>query len=93
MYAAGPRLDRRFIEAVVRVDEPSLPMAETYRRSRELAAQMGIPRPSYERVRVELKARRMRRNDRHEVRDLVFELAYNTRPADAVLADSLALLE
>jgi hypothetical protein len=35
----------------------------------------------------------MRRNDRHEVRDLVFELAYNTRPADAVLADLLSLLE
>jgi hypothetical protein len=93
VYAAAPRVDRRFIEKLDGLDDRSVSMAETYRRTRDLAAQMGIPRPSYERVRVELKSRRTHRDQRHDVRGLVFELAYNTRPADVVLADLLELLD
>lgn len=68
-------------------------MAETYRRTRELATQMGIPRPSYERVRIHLRAVRRRELERVAVRELVLQLAFNTRSADTVLADLLDLIE
>ena len=50
MYAAGPRVERSFLERVTKMDDPSQPIAETYRRIRSLAAEQGIPRPSYERA-------------------------------------------
>jgi len=93
VYAAGPRLDRRFLDAVTQLDDRSVPIAETYRRIRDLATQMGVPRPSYERVRLHLRATRMSNNERRRARDLVFELAYNTRAADDVFQDLLELLE
>ncbi len=93
MYAAGPRVDERFLEHVVELDDRSVPIAETYRRTRTLAAQMGIPRPSYERVRLHLRSTRLRRHERKRARALALELAYNTRRADLVVADLLALLE
>jgi hypothetical protein len=93
VYAAGPRVESRFLDGVVRLDDRSVPIAETYRRVRDLAAQMGIPRPSYERVRQHLRASRNRQNERRKARDLVLELAYNTRSADAVMRDLLELLD
>jgi hypothetical protein len=48
VYTAAPRLERRLLEAIVRLDDPSAPIAENYRRLREHAAQLDVPRPSYE---------------------------------------------
>jgi hypothetical protein len=93
MYAAGPRLDRRYLAKIGRIDDPTVPMAETYRRIRALSAELGVPRPSYERVRIHLRTTRRRRARRAEARELVFQLAYNTRRADQVLADLLQLIE
>jgi hypothetical protein len=93
VYAAGPRLDERFVQAMVLLDDRTVPMAETYRRLRVLAEQMGVARPSYERVRIELRAARRRHAERGRARELAFDLAFNTRPADAVLADLLQLLD
>lgn len=93
VYAAGPRLDRRLVEAIVLLDDSTVPMAETYRRLRAIAEHIGVPRPSYERVRLELKSARARDRSRVRARDLALDLAFNTRPANAVLADLLDLLE
>jgi hypothetical protein len=93
VYAAGPRLDRRYLAKIARLDDPKVPMAETYRLLRELAEEMDVPRPSYERVRVHLRTVRTRRARRAEARELALQLAYNTRRADAVVADLLALIE
>jgi hypothetical protein len=93
VYAAGPRLEQRFLERVVQLDDDRLPMAETYRRIRGLAEEMGVPRPSYERVRLQLKAARRSRQDRAQARELVLELAFDSRPADVVIGDLLGLLE
>jgi hypothetical protein len=68
-------------------------MAETYRRTRELALQMGIARPSYERVRLHLHASRRREKERERTRELILHLAYNTRPADKVVAELMGLYE
>jgi hypothetical protein len=93
MYAAGPRLDRRYLRAIGRLDDPTVPMAETYRLVRALAAEMDVPRPSYERVRVHLRTVRSNKDRRAQARELALQLAYNTRPADAVVADLLSLIE
>jgi len=47
MYTAAPRLDPRLLRLIAELDDPSNPMAETYRQARKTAAQLGIPRPSY----------------------------------------------
>lgn len=67
-------------------------MAETYRRLRETAAAMGVPRPSYDRVRRHLRAARRRELEAHVIREHVLALAFNTRRADAVIADLLELV-
>lgn len=91
-YAAGPRVDRRLLDTAVALDDRSQPMAETYRRLRATAAAMGVPRPSYDRVRRHLRAARRRELDARAVREHVLALAFNTRRADAVIADLLELV-
>jgi hypothetical protein len=97
MYAAAPRLEDQLVRAIVLLDDRDVPMAETYRRLRGLTAQIGVPRPSYERVRVELRASRRRadahREKRTKARELAIQLAYNTRRADTVFADLLELVD
>ena len=93
MYAAVPRVERRFLKRVAKLDDRSLPMAETHRRARDLAQQMGIPRPSYERVRLHLHAARRRDEERKRTRDLIIQLAYNTRPANEVVPELLRLVD
>jgi hypothetical protein len=75
-----------------KLDDPRQPIAETYRRLRDLAAQLGVPRPSYERVRRELRRARLEEGTRREARALALELAIGSRPADHVVADLLALI-
>ena len=93
LYAAAPRVERVLLESAVALDDASAPIAETYRRLRELAAGMGLPRPSYERVRQHLRDIRSRDLERSEARELLLQLAFNTRAADAVIADLLELVE
>jgi hypothetical protein len=97
VYAAAPRLEDQLVRAIVLLDNRDVPIAETYRRLRGLAHQMGIPRPSYERVRLELRAARARDDERREkhrrARELAVQLAFNTRRADAVFADLLQLID
>ncbi len=82
MYTAAPRLDPRLLKAIARVDDASLPMAETYRRTREIAEGFGLPRPSYERVRLHLRdARRQQSRWRHK-RDVLLDVALYLRPVD-----------
>jgi hypothetical protein len=72
---SAPRLDRRLLERVVRLDDPSVPIAETYRRSREDAAQLDIPRPSYECVRQLIHDARRERARRRANRDKLIRVA------------------
>src|SRR5262245_38562936 len=48
----APRISGRLIEAIVRFDDSSRPIAETYRRVGGEAERLGLTRPSYQRVRV-----------------------------------------
>ena len=65
MYAAAPRLDPRLLRALVRLDDETVAIAETYRRSRDQAANLDLPRPSYECLRILIhEARRERARHR-----------------------------
>jgi hypothetical protein len=93
VYTAAPRVERKFLKRVAKLDDRSLPMAETYRRARDLALQMDIPRPSYERIRQHLHAARRREEERRRTRELILHLAYNTRPADQVVRELMGLVD
>jgi hypothetical protein len=79
---AAPRIDSRLLRAVARLDDPSLPMAETYRRTREVAERFGVARPSYERLRLHLKDARQKRSASRHKRDVLLDVAMYLRPVD-----------
>ncbi len=82
MYTAAPRLDPRLLRAIARLDDPSVPIAETYRRTRGVTERLGIARPSYERVRLHLKAAREEQTKRRERRDILMGVALHLRPVE-----------
>jgi hypothetical protein len=47
----APRISRPLVEAIVRFDDRSRPIAETYRRVGAEAERLGLTRPSYQRIR------------------------------------------
>jgi hypothetical protein len=47
----APRISRRLVEAIVRFDDRSRPIADTYRRVGAEAERLGLTRPSYQRIR------------------------------------------
>ena len=47
----APRISGRLIEAIVRFDDPSRPIAEIYRRVGAEAERLRLTRPSYQRIR------------------------------------------
>jgi hypothetical protein len=57
----APRLSPKLLEAIVRYDDRKVPIAETYRRVGREAERLGLPRPSYQRVRVLVHAARRAR--------------------------------
>ncbi len=84
MYAAAPRLDPRLLKALGRLDDSSLPIAETYRRCRVAAMELDIPRPSYERVRLHLQAVRRERERARIARETILAVLLYQKPLDAL---------
>ncbi len=83
MASAAPRLDPRLTAALLRLDKPGRPIAEVNRRLGALAECLGVPRPSYEQVRVALhEARRGRRNP--GAGELLLDFVIRTPRAEAV---------
>jgi hypothetical protein len=84
MCSAAPRLDPRLVKMIVRLDDESLPIAETYRRTRDHAAQMGIPRPSYECFRGLIHDARRERRRRRANRETLIRVALYLDPVHAL---------
>ncbi len=84
MYAAAPRLDPRLLRAIGLLDDSSLPIAETYRRCREAAAELDIPRPSYERVRLHLHEVRRERERARAARETFVNVLLHQAPLDTL---------
>lgn len=88
MLAFAPRLSPRLLEAIVRLEDPALPIAEISRRVGAEAARLGLFRPSYERVRFlvgELRYRRALKAQRPSTAEVLLDVALRLRPATALL--------
>jgi hypothetical protein len=86
--AFAPRISPRLLEAIVRLDDRSVPIAETCRRVGREAERLGLPRPSYQRVRVLVhEARRLRRGP--STSSVLVDVAFRVRPPEA-LVDQLS---
>jgi hypothetical protein len=80
----APRISPKLLEAIVRFDKTSRPIAETSRRVGREAERLGLPRPSYERVRELVHMmRRIRRGP--TTASVLLDVAFRLRPPEAVV--------
>lgn len=84
MCSSAPRLDPRLVKAIVRLDDPSVPIAESYRRSRKPAAHLEVPRPSYECFRGLVHEARRERKRRRANRETLIRVALYLDPVSAL---------
>jgi hypothetical protein len=77
----APRISPRLLEAVVRLDDERLPIAEVYRRVGSEADRLGLTRPSYQRVRELVRASRRLRRRTTTRTSVLLDVAMRTRPA------------
>lgn len=81
---SGPRIDERLVGALARLDDPTLPIAETNRRLGVVAEGLGLIRPSYQQVRVIVhELRSQKRSSR--VGETLLEIAYGMRTQGQML--------
>ena len=83
MPKCAPRLSPRLLAALERYDDGKLPVAELRRLVGAEAERLGLPRPSYERVRVlthELRARRAEPT----TEEVLWDVTWRVRPPDAI---------
>jgi hypothetical protein len=80
----APRLSPRLLEALVKLDDRAVPIAEVNRRVGAEAERLGFRRPSYQRIRVLVhQSRRARRSPTTAA--VLFEVAVRARPPEALL--------
>jgi hypothetical protein len=84
----APRLSPKLLGAIVRLDDRRLPIAEVNRRVGRAAWKLGLPKPSYQRVRELVHAARAIRRGRTTAR-VLFDIATRMRPP-AALVDHLS---
>jgi hypothetical protein len=86
----APRISPRLLEALVRLDDRSVPIAEVNRRVGAEAVRLGLPRPSYQRIRVLVHdSRRLRQLRGPSTASVLVDIALRVRPPEA-LADHLS---
>jgi hypothetical protein len=80
----APRISPRLLEAIVRFDDRSHPIAETCRRVGHEADRLGLTRPSYQRVRVLVhESRKIRRGP--STSSILLDVAFRVRPPEAIV--------
>ena len=84
VLAFAPRIDSRLVAAAERLDSPTTPIAETNRRVGLVAAELGLIRPSYERVRTIVTLARQR-GLQQSTGDVLLDIAFRTRPPTALV--------
>jgi hypothetical protein len=67
MTVMSPRLDTRLRNAATRLDDRRESMAETWRRVGRTADRLGLPRPSYDTIRLIVREHRRRRAEVDEL--------------------------
>jgi hypothetical protein len=87
----APRIPLRLLDEIERQSRRAVPIAEMNRCVGRAAASMGLPRPSYEQVRVLVHtARRYRRYGRQPVSTVALQVAFRVRPPEAILLHYLS---
>jgi hypothetical protein len=81
----APRIDPRLVAAIPHLDDPAGPIAETCRRVGALAEAIGVPRPSYQQLRLLVHQMRGRQAARRAALDLILDVQFRRRPPDALL--------
>ena len=85
----APRIPPALLEAIMRLDDPTIPIAEVCRRVGRAAWRLGLPRPSYQRVRELVHAsRRLRRlsaQRRPSTLRVLWEINMRVRPPRSLL--------
>jgi hypothetical protein len=84
MVLAAPRISPRLLRALERLDDESVPIAEVSRRLGAEADKLGLPRPSYQRVRVLVHELRTRRA-RPTTAEVLLDISARARPPDVLL--------
>jgi hypothetical protein len=79
----APRLPPKLLDAIVRLDDPRLPIAEVNRRVGRAAWKLGLPKPSYQRVRELVQAARAIRRGPTTARVLL-DIATRVRASSAL---------
>ena len=86
MVTSAARISDRLYKRLVELDDPGVPIAETYRRVAAEAERLGLTRPSYERIRVLIQQeRRWKRNRGPSTTSVLIDVAFRVRPPEAVL--------
>jgi hypothetical protein len=80
----APRIDSRLVAALIRIDDPKVPIAETNRRLGRLAFELGLPKPSYQQVRLLVHDIRGRKRGAG-IGELLLDLALRTRSPEDIL--------
>jgi hypothetical protein len=80
----APRIDSRLVAALIRIDDPKVPIAETNRRLGRLAFDLGLPKPSYQQVRLLVHDIRGRKRGAG-IGELLLDLALRTRSPEEIL--------
>jgi hypothetical protein len=84
MPTIAPRISPKLLEAIVRFDDRRTPIAETSRRVGREAERLGLPRPSYERIRELVhELRSIRRGP--STASVLVDIAFRLRPPDALV--------
>ena len=80
----GPRIDERLVAALAKLDDPTLPIAETNRRLGVVAEGLGLIRPSYQQVRVIVHELRSQ-NRSSRLGETLLQVAYGMRTQEQML--------
>jgi hypothetical protein len=84
MASAAPRVSRRLVAEIDRLAAHDLPFAEITRRVGATAERLGLPRPSYQTVRV-LVRRWRELNAGPDALEVLADVAFHARPPRALL--------
>jgi hypothetical protein len=82
----APRIDAALLEALVELDDPTVPIAEINRRVGRRAEQLGLRRPSYQRVRElvhESRQAQLRRTGQPTTKAVLLDIIFRARPPSA----------
>jgi hypothetical protein len=85
MLAFAPWISPQLLDALVRLDDRRRPIAETCRQLGVEAEQLGLRRPSYERVRELVHESRLLRQRGPTTASVLVDVMLRARPPEAIL--------